>query len=155
MVSTIDFTAEKQPSDYDLLLRRAFYSKVQIAEVNREFRFFHITFLIRTIFWSAVLLGIWDIGQIFLTGLPEKTVAWVIAFLFTSIFVWSIAGHLHLIRAKKHARRVAEIKTDQQYPFSIEQPEQMAGVSVPQQATPDRLDTNDWLWASNIDRATG
>ena len=134
MASTLTFTAEKQLSDYDLLLKRAFYTKIQMAEVNREFRFFHITFFIRTIFWSAVLLGIWDIGQIFLAGLPEKTVSWVITFLLMSIVVWSIAGHLHLIRAKKHARRVAETKTDKEYPFGIEQPEQMA--SVPQKATP-------------------
>ena len=153
MAPTLVFTAEKQLPDYDLLLQRAFYTKIQMAEVNREFRFFHITFFIQSIFWSAVLLGIWDISQIFLVGLPERTVSWVIAFLLTSIVVWSIAGHLHLIRAKKHARRVAEIKTDQQYPFGIEQPEQMA--SVPQKATPDRFDTNKWLWASNMGKAAG
>ena len=153
MAPTLVYTAEKQPPDYDLLLQRAFYTKIQMAEVNREFRFFHITFFIRTFFWSAVLLGIWDIGQIFLVGLPARTVSWVIAFLLTSFVVWSIAGHLQLIRAKMHARRVVEINTDQQYPFGIEQPEQEA--SVPRKATPDRLDTNKWLWASNMDKAVG
>ncbi len=143
MASTLVFTAEKQLPDYDLLLRRAFYTKIQMAEVNREFRFFNITFFIQTIFWSIVLLGIWDISQIFLVGLPERIFSWVIAFLLMSIVVWSIAGHLYLIRAKKHARHVAEIKTDQQYPFGIEQPEQEA--SVTQKATPDRFDTNEMV----------
>ena len=149
MESSLVFAAEKQLPDYDLLIQRAFYTKTQMVEVNREFRFFHITYFIRTIFWSAVLLGIWDIGQIFLNGLLETAASWVFAFLLMSFVVWSIAGHLYLIRAKKHARRVAEIKTDQQYPFSIEQPEQNA--SVPQKATPDRFDANNWLWASNTD----
>ena len=149
MESSPAFTVEKQLPDYDLLLQRAFFTKIQMVEVNREFRFFHFTFFIRAIFWSAVLLGIWDIGQIFLDGLLATTVSWVIAFLLMSFVVWSIAGHLYLIRAKKHARRVAEVKTDQQYPFSFEQPEQMA--SVPQKATPDRIEPYNWLWASNTD----
>ena len=140
---------EKQLPNYDLLLQRAFFTKIQMVEVNREFRYLHIIFFIRAIFWSAVLLGIWDIGQIFLDGLLERTASWVIAFLLMSFVVWSILGHLYLIRAKKHARRVVEVKTDQQYPFGFEQPEQMA--SVPQKATPDRFDANKWLWASNID----
>ena len=149
MESSLVFTAEKQLPDCDLLIQRAFYTKIQMVEVNRQFRFFHITSFIRAIFWSAVLLGIWDIGQIFLDGLPERIVSWVIAFLLMSFVVWSIAGHLYLIRAKKHARREAEIETDQQYPFGIEQPEQEA--SVPQKATPDRFDAKKWLLASNID----
>lgn len=149
MESSPAFTVEKQLPNFDLLLQRAFFTKIQMVEVNREFRYLHITFFIRAIFWSAVLLGIWDIGQIFLDGLLERTVSWVIALLLISFVVWSILGHLYLIRAKKHARRVAEVKTDQQYPFGFEQPEQMA--SVPQKATPDRIEPYNWLWASNID----
>jgi len=126
MESSPAFTVEKQLPDYDLFFQRAFFTKIQMVEANREFRFLHITFFIRAIFWSAVLIGIWDIGQILLDGLLERTVSWVIAFLLMSFVVWSIAGHLYLIRAKKHARRVAEVKTDQQYPFSFEQPEQMS-----------------------------
>jgi len=153
MESSLVFTAEKQLSDYDLLLQRAFYTKSQMVEVNRKFRFLHITFFIRAIFWSAVLLGIWNSGQILLHGLAEITVSWVIAFLLMSFVVWSIAGHLYLIRAKKHARRVAEEKTDQQYPSSFEQPEQMP--SVPLTATPDGIDTDECLWVANIDKAAG
>ena len=149
MESPLAFTVEKHLPDYDLLLQRAFFTKIQMVEVNRKFRYLHFTFFIRAIFWSAVLFGFWDVSKIFLGGLLETAASWVFAFLLMSFVVWSIAGHLYLIRAKKHARRVAEVKTDQQYPFSFEQPEQMA--SVPQKARPDRFDANKWLWASNID----
>ena len=149
MESSPAFTVEKQLPDYDLLLQRAFFTKIQMVEVNREIRYLHFTFFIRAIFWSAVLFGFWDVSKIFLDGLLETAASWVFAFLLMSFVVWSIAGHLYLIRAKKHARRVAEVKTDQQYPFSSEQPEQMA--SVPQKATPDRIEPYKWLWASNTD----
>ena len=149
MDSSLAITVEKQLPNFDLLLQRAFFTKIQMVEVNREFRFFHFTFFIRAIFWSAVLFGFWEVSKIFLDGPLETAASWVFAFLLMSFVIWSIAGHLYLIRAKKHARRVAEVKTDQQYPFGIEQPEQMA--SVPQKATPDRFDTNKRLWASNID----
>jgi len=149
MESSLAFIDEKRLPDYDLLLQRAFFTKIQMVEVNHEFRYLHFTFFIRAIFWSAVLFGFWDVSKIVLDGHLETAASWVFAFLLMSFVVWSIAGHLYLIRAKKHARRVAEVKTDQQYPFSFEQPEQMA--SVPQKATPDRFDANNWLWASNTD----
>jgi len=117
MESSLASTVEKQLPNYDLLLQRAFFTKIQMVEVNRECRYLHFTFFIRAIFWSAVLLGFWDISQIFLDGLPEKTASWVFALLLLSFVVWSISGHLYLIRAKKEARRVAEAKTEQQYPF--------------------------------------
>ena len=145
MDSSLAFTVEKQLPDYDLLLQRAFFTKIQMVEVNREFRYFHFTFFIRAIFWSAVLLGFWDIGNIFLDGLAEKTATWVFAILLISFVVWSIKGHLYLIRAKKHARSVAEAKTEQQYPFDSEHAEQVT--SEPQAATSDKFDDATWSWA--------
>jgi len=149
MESSLAFLVQKQLPDYDLLLQRAFFTKIQMVETNREFRYLHFTFFIRAIFWSAVLFGFWEVSKIFLDGLLDTAASWVFAFLLMSFVVWSIAGHLHLIRAKKLARRVAEVKTDEQYPSSFEQPEQMA--SGPQKATSDRFDANKWLWASTTD----
>ncbi len=149
MESPFAFTVEKYLPDYDLLLQRAFFTKIQMVEVNREFRFLHITFFIRAIFWSAVLFGFWNVSKIFLDGLLETAASWVLAFLLLSFVVWSIAGHLYLIRAKKHARSVAEAKTEQHYPFDSVQAKQ--ATSKPQKATPDRFEANKWKWASNID----
>jgi len=145
MESPLAFTVEKQLPDYDLLLQRAFYTKIQMVEVNREFRFLHFTFFIRAIFWSVVLFGLWDISKIFLDGLLENAASWVFALLLVSFVIWSIAGHLYLIRTKKRARRAAEAKTEQQYPFDSERPEQVT--SKPQEATSDKFEAAKWLWA--------
>ena len=145
MDSPLAFTVEKHLPDYDLLLQRAFFTKIQMVEVNREFRYLHFSFFIRAIFWSAVLFGFWDVSKIFLDGLLETAASWVFAFLLMSFVVWSIAGHLYLIRAKKHARSVAEAKTDQQYPFDSLQAKQVT--SKPQKATSDRFDAAKWQWA--------
>ena len=72
MESQLAFTVEKHLPDYDLLLQRAFYTKIQMVEVNREFRYLHFTFFIRAIFWSAVLFGFWNVSKILLDGLLES-----------------------------------------------------------------------------------
>ena len=145
MDPSLAYKVEKQLPDFDLLLQRAFFTKIQMVEVNREFGYLHFTFFIRAIFWSVVLFGLWDISKILLDGLLENAASWLFALLLVSFVVWSIAGHLYLIRAKKRARRVAEAKTEQQYPFDSEQPEQVT--SEPQVATSDRFEAAKWLWA--------
>ena len=145
MESPLAFTVEKLLPDYDLLLQRAFFTKIQMVEVNREFKYLHFTFFIRAIFWSAVLFGFWDVSKIFLDGLLETAASWVFAFLLLSFVVWSIAGHLYLIRSKKHARSVAEAKTEQQYRFDSLQSEQ--STAKPQKARSDKFDAAKWLWA--------
>ena len=94
MESSPAFTAEKQLPNYELLLQCAFFTKIQMVEVNREIRYLHFTFFIRAIFWSAVLFGFWDVSKIFLDGFLETAASWGIAFLLMSFVVWSILGHL-------------------------------------------------------------
>jgi hypothetical protein len=144
MESSLTSAVDQQLPDYELLLQRAFFTKIQMVEVNREFGYLHFAFFIRAIFGSVVLLGFWDVCQIFLDGFLEKTVSWVFAVLWLSFVVWSVTAHLNLIRAKKHARRVAEAKTEDQYPLRPEQRGQVARES--QDARSARPDAAKWFW---------
>ena len=145
MESSPTSAVNQQLPDFELLLQRAFFTKIQMVEVNREFGFFHFAFFVRAIFGSAVLLGFWDVCQIFLGGFLENTISWVFAVLWLAFVVWSVTAHLYLIRAKKHARRVAEAKTEEQYPLRPERRGQVARES--QKAKSDMPDAAKWVWA--------
>ena len=100
MESSPTSAVDQQLPDYELLLQRAFYIKVQMVEVNREFGYLHFAFFVRAVFGSVVLLAFWDVCQIFLDGLLATTASWVFAVLWMSFVVWSVTAHLNLIRAK-------------------------------------------------------
>ena len=145
MESSLTSPVDQQLPDFELLLQRAFFTKIQMVEVNREFGFFHFAFFVRAVFGSVVLLALWDVCQIFLDGFLANTVSWVFAVLWLAFVVWSVSAHLHLIRAKKHARQVAEAKTDEYLPLRPEQRGQVAKES--QKVKSDVLvEAANWVW---------